>query len=189
MQSGVAVGTDGDVFPGVRRIRPHPGRGPPATDTVVLVPPSLDEVRRLAAADAALAVAITVRPDGTPHASVVNAGVLVHPVDGRAVVGFVAGGGTAKLRHLRGRPYASLVFRGGWEWAAAEGAAELAGPDDALPGLDGEGLRRLLRDIFTAAGGTHEDFDEYDRVMAAERRTAVLVRPARVTGSTRAGSS
>lgn len=31
----------------------------------------------------------------------------------------------------------------------------------------------------SAAGGTHEDFDEYDRVMAAERRAAVLVRPTR----------
>jgi hypothetical protein len=36
--------------------------------------------------------------------------------------------------------------------------------------------------IFSAAGGTHEDFDEYDRVMAAERRLAVLVRPTRLTG-------
>ncbi|MDP8949815.1 MAG: hypothetical protein M3N00_06170 [Actinomycetota bacterium] len=42
----------------------------------------------------------------------------------------------------------------------------------------------LLRDIFSAAGGTHEDFGEYDRVMAAERRAAVLVRPTRLTGST-----
>ena len=41
----------------------------------------------------------------------------------------------------------------------------------------------LLRDIFTAAGGTHEDWDEYDRVMAAERRTAVLVTPTRVYGN------
>lgn len=28
----------------------------------------------------------------------------------------------------------------------------------------------LLRAIFTAAGGHHDDFDEYDRVMATERR-------------------
>ena len=40
-----------------------------------------------------------------------------------------------------------------------------------------------LREIFTAAGGTHEDWDEYDRVMLAERRTAVLVTPTRVYGS------
>ncbi len=138
-------------------------------------------VRQLAAADHGLAVAATIRDDGTPHASVVNAGVLDHPVSGEPVVGFVARGHTAKLRHLRSRPHATLVFRAGWEWVAVDGGAELAGPDDALPGLDGEGLRLLLRKIFTAAGGHHDDFEEYDRVMAAERRTAVLVAPMRIT--------
>ena len=44
-------------------------------------------------------------------------------------------------------------------------------------------LPALLRDIFIAAGGTHDDWDEYDRVMAAERRTAVLVEPARILGN------
>jgi hypothetical protein len=40
-----------------------------------------------------------------------------------------------------------------------------------------------LRAVFTAAGGTHDDWDEYDRVMAAERRTAVLIEPARITSN------
>ncbi len=31
-----------------------------------------------------------------------------------------------------------------------------------------------------AAGGTHDDWDTYDRVMAEERRTAVLITPDRV---------
>jgi hypothetical protein len=60
------------------------------------------------------------------------------------------------------------------------GTAELAGPDDPLDGVDAERLRLLLREIFTAAGGTHEDFAVYDRVMARERRTTILVTPARV---------
>ena len=145
------------------------------------MPAPLDLVRELAAADHGLAVAVVVRADGTPHASVVNAGVLGHPVDGEPVVGFVARGGAVKLRLLRARPHATLVFRAGWRWVAVQGEAELAGPDDPLPGLDGEGVRLLLREIFRAAGGQHEDFDEYDRVMAAERRTAVLVRPQRIT--------
>ena len=38
----------------------------------------------------------------------------------------------------------------------------------------------LLRDIFRAAGGSHEDWDEYDRVTAAERRAAVLITPGQV---------
>jgi hypothetical protein len=37
-----------------------------------------------------------------------------------------------------------------------------------------------LRQVFRAAGGTHDDWDEYDRVMAADRRAAVLVTPQRV---------
>lgn len=145
---------------------------------------SLEEVRRLAAADSGLAVAVTMRPDATPHASVVNAGLLPHPVDGEPAVGFVVAAGAVKLRNLRTRPYASVVFRAGWEWMAAEGPTELVGPDDDLAGLGREVVRLLLRDIFSAAGGTHADFDEYDRVMAAERRAAVLVRPTRLTGST-----
>jgi hypothetical protein len=75
------------------------------------------------------------------------------------------------------------VIRAGWQWAGVEGPVELAGPDDVLKGIDGERLRLLLREIFTAAGGTHDDFDEYDRVMAEERRVAVLVEPERVYGS------
>jgi hypothetical protein len=36
-----------------------------------------------------------------------------------------------------------------------------------------------LRSIFEAAGGTHDDWDTFDRVMAEERRTAVLITPQR----------
>jgi hypothetical protein len=73
-----------------------------------------------------------------------------------------------------------VVVRAGWEWAAAEGPVDLIGPDDPTPGIDAEGLRLLLRAVFTAAGGTHDDWDTYDRAMAEERRTAVLVTPDRV---------
>ena len=34
--------------------------------------------------------------------------------------------------------------------------------------------------VNTAAGGTHDDWDTYDAVMASERRTAVLMTPERV---------
>jgi hypothetical protein len=118
--------------------------------------------------------------DVTVHASVANAGVLAHPVTGAQVVGVVAVGGARKLDHLRRNPRVTVVLRAGGQWAAVEGPVELAGPDDPLDGVDAERLRLLLREIFTAAGGTHEDFDEYDRAMAAERRTAILVTPARV---------
>ncbi|COW92629.1 hypothetical protein OVV29_29725 [Klebsiella pneumoniae] len=41
-------------------------------------------------------------------------------------------------------------------------------------------MRLLLREVFTAAGGTHDDWDEYDRVMAQEQRAVVLITPTRI---------
>ena len=68
--------------------------------------------------------------------------------------------------------------------AVVEGRAELVGPDDAQPWLtDADRLRLLLREVFTAAGGTHDNWGEYDRVMAEERRAVVLIVPTRVYGS------
>jgi PPOX class probable F420-dependent enzyme len=140
----------------------------------------IEDFGRLIAGDHGLVVVSTLRDDGTINSSVVNAGVLPHPVTGQAVVGMVLRGGARKLDHLRKRPYANVVVRAGWRWAAAEGRAELAGPDDPMPGIDAERLRLLLREIFTAAGGTHEDFGTYDRVMREERRAALFVHPERL---------
>jgi hypothetical protein len=91
--------------------------------------------------------------------------------------------GKVKLANLRTRPQVTTAFRAGWQWAAVEGRAELAGPDDAQPWLDPERLRLLLREIFQAAGGTHDDWDAYDRTMVEQGRAAVLIEPARVYGS------
>jgi len=141
---------------------------------------SLEYLRELAGRDQGLAVVVTQRPDGSPQTSIANAGVLAHPVSGDAVVGIVVRGGTRKHENLRLRPRATVVFRAGWEWVAVEGPVDLAGPDDALPEFDAGRVPQLLRDVFSAAGGTHDDWDEYDRVMADEDRLAVLVRPERV---------
>jgi hypothetical protein len=144
---------------------------------------NLDLVRRLGAADHGLVVLAIARGDGSVHASVVNAGVLDDPLAGSPCVALVAGGGTRKLDLLRRNGRATVVFRAGWEWASVEGPVRLAGPDDPVDGVGPERLAALLRDIFTAAGGTHDDWDTYDRVMAAERRTAVLVEPARIVSN------
>ena len=135
---------------------------------------------RLVPREHGLVTVSTLRPDHTIQSTVVNAGVLDHPLTGAPVVGFVVRGGTRKLDYLRAQPRATVTIRAGWEWDTAEGAVELAGPDDPQPGVDADRLRRLLREIFTGAGGTHEDWDAYDQVMAAERRTAVLLSPDRV---------
>jgi PPOX class probable F420-dependent enzyme len=140
---------------------------------------TLAHVRGIAALDKFLAVVSTVRADGTVQSSVVNAGMLPHPITGVEVVAFVTYG-KAKLAHLRARPQLTVTFRAGWEWAAVEGRAELIGPDDPYPGIDAERLRLLLREVFTAAGGTHDDWDGYDRTMAEQHRTVVLVDPERV---------
>ncbi len=140
----------------------------------------LTDFARLVTLDNGLCVVSTLRAGGSIQSSVVNGGVLDHPLTGRPVVGLVARGGSRKLANLRARPQATIVVRAGWDWAAADGPAELAGPGDPLPGIDAEDLRLLLRAVFTAAGGTHDDWATYDRVMAAEGRTAVLVEPRRV---------
>jgi PPOX class probable F420-dependent enzyme len=140
----------------------------------------LADFAALVGRDHGLGVVSTLRPDATIQSSVVNVGVLPHPVTGAQVVAFVSRGGAHRLGYLRARPRLTVVLRAGWQWAAAEGAVQLCGPDDPLAGVDAEGLRVLLRDIFTAAGGTHDDWATYDSVMAAERRTAVLVTPDRV---------
>jgi PPOX class probable F420-dependent enzyme len=129
--------------------------------------------------DRGLCVVSTLRAAGTIQSSVVNAGVLDHPVIGGPVVGFTTRGGTAKLVNLRARPRTTVVVRDGWEWVAVEGLAEIAGPDDLLPGFDPAELPALLRQVFTSAGGTHDDWPTYDRVMVEERRAAVLVNPER----------
>ena len=141
---------------------------------------TLDDAVALASDERGLVVISTVRADGSVQASLVNAGVVRHPVSNDAVLGFVTYG-RVKLANLRARPQLAATFRNGWMWATVEGTAELAGPDDPAPWLaDADQLRLLLREVFTAAGGTHDDWDEYDRVMAEQRRTVVLVEPTRV---------
>jgi PPOX class probable F420-dependent enzyme len=141
---------------------------------------TLNDAVALAAGESGLAVISTVRADQTVQASLVNVGLLPHPASGKPVLGFTTYG-KVKLANLRARPQLAVTFRGGWQWATVEGNAELAGPDDAAPWLsDADQLRLLLREVFTAAGGTHDDWAEYDRVMAKERRAVVLVDPTRV---------
>ena len=141
---------------------------------------TLDEAVALAQGESGLAVISTVRADATVQASLVNVGLLPHPATGEPVLAFTTYG-KVKLANLRARPQLAVTFRNGWQWATVEGRAELAGPDDTQPWVkDADQLRLLLREVFTAAGGTHDDWDEYDRVMARERRAVVLIAPTRV---------
>ena len=141
---------------------------------------TLDDVAALGAQEQGLAVVSTLRADATIQSSLVNAGVLAHPESGDPVLAFVTYG-PVKLANLRLRPQVTTTFRHGWQWGTIEGRAVLAGPDDPQPWLkDADQLRLLLRAVFEAAGGTHDDWDEFDRVMLEQRRTAVLIDPVRV---------
>lgn len=143
----------------------------------------LRRLMELAARERYLGVFVTTNADNSPQVSVLNAGVLASPLAtdaGRPRVALVAMP-AAKIRNLRARPEATLVVRAGWEWIAVRGPVTLIGPDDPQLEVDDERLRVLLRDIFHAAGGAHDDLDAYDRAMRAERRCAVLITPERFT--------
>ena len=137
---------------------------------------TVEQAWELSRGESGLAVVSTLRADQTIQSSLVNTGIITR---GEPVLAFVTYG-KVKLGNLRARPQLTVTFRNGWQWAAVEGRAELIGPDDPDPGVDAEALRLLLRDIFSSAGGTHDDWDEYDRVMRDQRRTAVLIAPSRV---------
>ncbi|TNC24410.1 pyridoxamine 5'-phosphate oxidase family protein [Amycolatopsis alkalitolerans] len=143
----------------------------------------LSRVRELALDEHGLATISVARSNGTVHSSVVNAGLIDDPVSAQASVGFVARGGTRKLALLRERANGTITFRRGWSWASVQGPVRLIGPDDPDSAFDPAALPRLLRDVFIAATGSHDDWDEYDRVMAAERRCAVFIAAERIFGS------
>src|SRR5687767_2257647 len=73
--------------------------------------------------DHGLCVFSTLRGDGSVQSTVVNAGVLQHPLTRAQVVGVVTAGGAGKLRNLRADPRGTIVVRAGWRWAAVDGTA------------------------------------------------------------------
>ena len=140
---------------------------------------TLEDFERLGRKEQGLVVVSTVRADGSVQSSLVNAGVMPHPVTGERCLALVTYG-KVKLANLRRRPQLAATVRSGWQWASVEGRAEIIGPDDPHHAVDPERLRLVLREVFTSAGGTHDDWAEYDRVTAEQRRAIVLVVPDRI---------
>jgi PPOX class probable F420-dependent enzyme len=143
-------------------------------------PTKIALIREIASADRGWAVLATARRDATIQASVINAGLAEHPISGELMVACVVRGDAVKLRTMRRTGRATIVFRHGPRWVTVEGAVSLIGPDDPANGFDQANLPKLLRDVFTAIGGTHDDWPTYDRVMAEERRAAVFIEMERV---------
>jgi PPOX class probable F420-dependent enzyme len=110
-----------------------------------------------------IGVLATLRADGRPQLSPVtpfydrDKGIIyVSITDGRA-----------KTKNLRRDPRAALEVTSadGWEWAAADGTAELIGPGTDPHGPEVEALVGYYR----SAAGEHPDWDEYRAVMVADR--------------------
>jgi PPOX class probable F420-dependent enzyme len=116
------------------------------------------------------AVVSTLRPSGTIQSTLVNVGLYE---DG---VGFTTVGRSRKEYHLKRHPACTVTIHHGPYWITVEGQARLRTWDDTDP----ETMRRVLREIYVAAGGTHDNWDTYDQVMRAERRAAVVVVPERI---------
>ncbi len=146
---------------------------------------SLDAVRRFLADETGLATVSTTQRDGRVLSSVINCGVAAHPVTGEDMVALVSRGGAARLGHIRRGSEVTVAVRRGWAWRGVTGKAHIIGPDDVTFGdttFDAEALRVLMREIYQAAGGEHDDYDEYDRAMREDRRAAIFVTPERILG-------
>lgn len=145
--------------------------------------PDLEDVKKFLAKETGLATISTTQADGRVLSSIANCGVVDHPVTGKTCVALVSVGGAARLGHVRRGSEVTIAVRRGWTWVGVTGPADLIGPDDPAEGIDAEALRLLLREIFQSAGGTHDDFDEYDRAMVESARTAIFVSPDRIIGN------
>ena len=131
-----------------------------------------------------LATVSTVQNDGRVLSSVANCGVISNPTTATDCVALVSVGSAARLQHIRHGSEVTIAIRRGWNWVAVTGKAQLIGPDDRVDAIDSEGLRLLLREIYIAAGGHHDDFEEYDKVMASEKRVVVCVEVEQIRGNT-----
>ena len=125
----------------------------------------------------------TTQVDGKVLSSVVNCGMIEHPLTGATCVAFVSGSRAARLKHIDRGSQVTITARRGWAWSSVTGPADLIRPEQVPESIDKEQMRLLLREVFHAAGGVHDDLEEYDRAMAQERRVVVCVTPERVLGN------
>ena len=144
---------------------------------------TIDAVAAMLAEETGLAVVSTAHVDGRVLSSVTNCGVVEHPVTRERQVAFVSMGTATRLRHIRRGAPATIAVRRGWKWLSVTGQAEIVAASDRPTGMSADSYRLLLREIFHAAGGTHDNLAEYDRVMTEEGRVAVFVRPSRILGN------
>jgi hypothetical protein len=145
---------------------------------------SVQDVQRFLSLESGLATVSTAQVDGGILSSVVNCGIIPHPITKDLCVAFVSIGEAARLKHIERGSKATIAVRREWKWISVSGKANLFGPENLSESFDTESLRLLLREVFIAAGGTHENFEEYDDAMASEKRVGVCVEIDRILGNT-----
>ena len=128
----------------------------------------LDDSLKRFVAENRRGVLTTFRRDGSAQMSIITCGPLQ---DG---VAFSTTEDRAKLRNLRRNPRCSLlVAREDWSaYVVLQGQAQLLSADNT----EADELRLALREVYrTAAATEHPDWEEYDRAMVEQRRSAVIV--------------
>ena len=118
----------------------------------------------------------TFRRDGGAQMSIVSCG----PFSGG--VAFSTTAPRAKLKNLQRDPHCSLLVSqpDWWGYLVLEGHARLLSPGET----EADELCLTLRDVYrVAGGGEHPNWEEYDRAMQQENRSAVIVVPERVYGT------
>ena len=123
-----------------------------------------------------IGVLATLRADGRPQLSPVTP---YYDRD-KGIIYVSIPEGRAKTKNLRRDPRAALEVTSadGWEWATADGTAELIGPGTDPHGPEVEALVGYYR----SAAGEHPDWDEYRAVMVADRRGLLAPQVERVYG-------
>ena len=136
----------------------------------------LPENIRAFVAETRRGVLTTFRRDGAAQMSIVTCGPY------REGVAFTTTANRAKLLNLKRNPQCSLLVsqEDWWGYVVLEGRAQVLSPDNTGAGE----FRDALRDVYrTASGQEHPNWDEYDRAMREDRRSAVIVVPERIYGT------
>ncbi|MFI6173276.1 pyridoxamine 5'-phosphate oxidase [Nocardia sp. NPDC051052] len=122
--------------------------------------------------------------EGRVPTSVINAGLIEHPVSGAPSMAHVAYGDSRRVARLAVTQQASLTVHHDRKWLTTEGRTQLVfGPwDDRFATnnpdlrLDDDRYAELMRTIYRkAGGGEHPDWTQYDAAMRKEQRVVVLV--------------
>ena len=87
----------------------------------------LERVKSMLEDEHGLAVVSTTQSDGRVLSSVVNCGVIDHPITGGPHVAFVSMGRAARVGHIRRGSQVTVLVRRDWKWISVTGHAELIG--------------------------------------------------------------